>query len=340
MYNCFKLDDKNIPYKCIENKKNREECGSVIKVGMSNPCSNLKHHLKRFHAEKSKKVKQADEEDLKSKQKKLELNNQPSIASHFQPQSVTVAMNKGKFIGGIIQLIMSGVALRFFESPGFQTLNGEMIRKLGVSISRESIRRYVVDVVNKMRQSLINDLQGKLVFIKMGSTTRQLRSFLGINVQYCDKNKDKSVAKMLACANTEKRHTSQQMCNLFTATMQQFGVAKENVLCLVVDNASNMTKTIERLNENDPEAELYTSQDEAADESEDYDGIEDDCAMRVNIHHMRCAVHILQLAIKNNLKLPHCDELLTKSSHTVSELRSPNVLSLLEKRKKNGQYLI
>ena len=200
-------------------------------------------------------------------------------------------MNKDKFIWGIIQLIMSSVALRFFESPGFQTLNGEMARKLGVSISRESIRRYVVDAANKMRESLINDLKGKLLFIKMDSATRQFRSFLGINVQYYDKNKDKSVVKMLACANTEKRHTSRQMCNLFTATMQQFGIAKENILCLVVDNASNMTKTIERLNKDDPEVESDTPQDEAADESEDYDGIEDDCTMRVNIHHMRCAVH-------------------------------------------------
>ena len=57
-------------------------------------------------------------------------------------------MNKNKFIWGIIQLIMSGVALRFFESPGFQTLYGEMARKLGVSISRESIRRHVVDAAN------------------------------------------------------------------------------------------------------------------------------------------------------------------------------------------------
>ena len=62
--------------------------------------------------------------------------------------------------------------------------------------------------------------------------------------------------------------------------MQQFGIAKENVLCLAVDNASNMTKTIERLNESDPEANPSTTQDETANESEDYGDIEDDWAMR------------------------------------------------------------
>ena len=49
-----------------------------------------------------------DEQDFK--QKNLELSNPPSIASHFQPQSETVAVNKDEFIWGIIQLIMSAVS--------------------------------------------------------------------------------------------------------------------------------------------------------------------------------------------------------------------------------------
>ena len=63
-----------------------------------------------------------------------------------------------------------------------------------------------------------------------------------------------------------------------------------------------MTETIDRLNESDPEADPSTTQDEIADESEDYSDIEDDCAKRINIYHMRCAVYTLQLAIKDGLK--------------------------------------
>ena len=103
VYDCFELDDNNKTYKCTEKKNNGKECGSAIKVGMCNACSNLKGHLERFHAEKSKRIKQADEQDLKSKQKKFKReSNQMSIASHFRPQSVTVAMNKNNFIWGII----------------------------------------------------------------------------------------------------------------------------------------------------------------------------------------------------------------------------------------------
>ena len=61
--------------------------------------------------------------------------------------------------------------------------------------------------------------------------------------------------------------------------------------------------------------------------------------MRINIHHMRCAVHTLQLAIKDGLKLPNCDKLLTKTRHIVTKLLSPNILSLLEKGGKKRPIL-
>ena len=57
VYVCFELGDKNKTYKCIEKKKNGGECRRIIKVGLWNPCINLKGHLERFHAEKSKEVK-------------------------------------------------------------------------------------------------------------------------------------------------------------------------------------------------------------------------------------------------------------------------------------------
>ena len=100
-----------------------------------------------------------------------------------------------------------------------------------------------------------------------------------------------------------------------------------------------MTKTIERLNESDPEADPTTTQDETANESENYGDIEDDCTMRINIYHMRCAVHTTQLAIKDGLKQPHYNKLLTKTRHIVSKFRSPKVLSLMEKKKKKRPIL-
>ena len=70
-----------------------------------------------------------------------------------------------------------------------------------------------------MPESLINDLKGKFTFIKMDAATRQLRSFLGINVQYFDKNKGKSVVKTLARADAEKKNIAVNKC--VTYSLQQ-----------------------------------------------------------------------------------------------------------------------
>ena len=156
-------------------------------------------------------------------------------------------------------------------------------------------------------------------------------------MQYYDESESKTVVKTLACADSEKKHSSQQMCEIFEATLQKFDVPKENVLCLVMDNASNMTETVERLNENDvPFEDPDEMHNSAVDEEVESD---DEPVMLVNIHHMRRAVHTLQLAIRDGLKQPQCEKLLTRTRYIIAKLRSPNVLALLEKRERKRPVL-
>ena len=251
------------------------------------------------------KLADEDESRLRSKKKKLASASQPTINSHFTPLSITISMNKEKFIRGIVQMVMSGVPLSIFESQGFFTLNGETVQKLGVSLSRESIRKFVVDAANQMKGSLKNDLKGKLIFVKMDCATRQLRSFLGINVQYYNERKKQTEIKTLACADTERKHTSEQMCCMFNSTLRKYKVPTENVLALIVDNASNMMKTVERLNENDTSALLEETPFLLEEDDSDDDN---ELPSLVRIHHMRCAVHTLQLSIKDGLKQTHCND--------------------------------
>ena len=93
---------------------------------------------------------------------------------------------------------------------------------------------------------------------------------------------------------------------MFNSTLQKYEVPTENALALIVGNASKMTKTVERLNENDTSALL----EETPSLIEEDDGDDDnELPSLVRIHHMRCAVHTLQLSIKNGLKQPHCNKL-------------------------------
>ena len=222
-------------------------------------------------------------------------------------------MNKEKFIRGIVQIVMSSVPLSIFESQGFFPLNGETAQKLGMPLLRKSIRKFVIVAANQMKDSSKNDLIGKLIFVKMGCATRQLRSFLDINVQYYkERKKERNRIKTLACVDTERKHTSEQMCCMLNSTLRKYEAPTKNVLALIVDNASNMTKTVERLNENDTSALLEETPSLL---EEDDDNDHNELPSLVCIHHMRCAVHTLQLSIKNGLKQPHYN----KYSHLLND---------------------
>ena len=121
---------------------------------------------------------------------------------------------------------------------------------------------------------------------------------------------------------------------MFNSTLRKYEVPTENVLALIVDNANNMTKTVERLNENDTSALLEETPSLL---EEDGDNDDSELPSLVCIHHMRCAVHTLQLSTNDGLKQPHCNKLLIKTRHLVAKLRSPNVgyypCSKNEKRK-------
>ena len=140
----------------------------------------------------------------------------------------------------------------------------------------------------------------------------------------------------MACVDTEKKHISKQMHCMFNSTLLKYEVPTENVLALIVDNASNMTKTVEWLNKNDTSALL----EEMPSLLEKDNGDDDNkLPSLAHIYHMYCAVNTLQLSIKGGLKQPHCNKLLTKTCHLVAKLCCPNALSLLEKREKKKPVL-
>ena len=67
----------------------------------------------------------------------------------------------------------------------------------------------------------------------MDCATRQSRSFLSINVQYYNEAK-KTVIKTLTCADAARKHTSEQICNMFNVILQKFDIPTENVLALLL----------------------------------------------------------------------------------------------------------
>ena len=134
-------------------------------------------------------------------------------------------------------------------------------------------------------------LSEALVSIKFDGVTRLRSHFLGISVQYYDEEHGLTV-KTLALVDTEANHTNSHLKEIFLDTLKQFNISKQQVLACVVDNASNMTRTVQLLNEDEGDE----------DDDEEIVEIQDSLSVDHTIYHMRCAEHTLQLGIRDVLK--------------------------------------
>ena len=108
-----------------------------------------------------------------------------------------------------------------------------------------------MEKVHIEKQILSSAMKHELFFIKFDGVTRLRSHYLGINIQYFDKVNGIATVKCLALVNTDAKHYSSHMKNLIIKTLTKFDISKSNVLGAVIDNAFNMTKTIQLLNEDE-----------------------------------------------------------------------------------------
>ncbi|XP_073432367.1 uncharacterized protein [Dendrobates tinctorius] len=228
-------------------------------------------------------------------------------------------MTADMFKRQLIQLVVKdGVPLSLFARPAFTALNGEMARKLGVSL--ESIRKLVIEEALKQKE----DLKRRFMFLKMDACTRHRVNYFAINVRYVCDNKE-IVTKTLAVKDTKAHHSSLFLQALVEKVLQNYELKREQVLAIVTDNASNMISTSKLMNESNEqqleenlgfsmfEMEGHSAvnvteeqTDITTEEQQNYtleiDDLVEAASKHFHIHHMRCVVHTLQLAIRESAR--------------------------------------
>lgn len=335
-----------------------KDCGETCNLKISNKASNLKRHLERHHITIFKSL----QEELKQKtysggragnvSTESTSSQQSSIDKYLTKKSVTVAMSKEIFEKYIIRMVENnGVALQLFSSAAFLGLNGEMASKLGVSLDRHAIRDMVIRKAVYQKNLVKEILHRKFCFLKMDACTRQRINYFAINVQFVDDNNSLAI-RTLAVRDTKSQHTSAYIKDIVANVLEEYGISKEQVLAIVTDNASNMTSAIEKLNEYPTEADNellgeITSQNDSLEnelETESYD--EEtlfhaicDISELSRIEHMRCAVHTLQLAVRDGLKEKHVHTLISKLRQVVVIARTPKVDAILKRRAGKGAII-
>ena len=216
-------------------------------------------------------------------------------------------------------------------------MNGKLAPSLGVVLGRDSIRQLILEKVHIEKQMLSSAVKHELVFIKFDGVTRLRSHYLGINIQYFDKENGIAAVKCLELDNTDAKHDSSHMKNLIIKTLTKFDISKSNVLGAVVDNASNMTKAIQLRNEDENYCKEELDNDGTFQEATMNDTVLRDAIVNsfdVIVHHMRCAEHALQLGIKDALKLDSLGRFLTKIRDIAGRLRAPRTDAVLKHHNK------
>ena len=128
-------------------------------------------------------------------------------------------------------------------------LIGESARKLGVSLNRDNIKKLVLYEYKSQKKQLKSKLSNKFVYLKMDACTRQHHhvNYFGINVKYIDEVKN--YTKTLAIRDTQAQHPNKCLTQLEKDVLQDYGLQKYHVLCIVTDNSSNMVSIVKQVNE-------------------------------------------------------------------------------------------
>lgn len=117
-----------------------------------------------------------------------------------------------------------------------------------------------------MKNILKDDLRGKFIYLKMDAVRRHRVNYFAINAKFI--NKDEAiVTKTLTVKYTQAHLDSHHLQKLIEGVLKDFEMKKEQILCIVTDNASNMIKTIQKLNESEEEEFPYEALDDVAEEA-------------------------------------------------------------------------
>ena len=123
-------------------------------------------------------------------------------------------------------------------------LNGNFAKNLEIQLGHQAIRSMILKKYEEEKSKLKESVSGALVFIKFDGVTRFQSHFLGISVQFYDKEHDLTV-KTMASVDTEANYSSSHLKEILLDTLKQFNISKQQVLACVVDNASNMTWAVQ-----------------------------------------------------------------------------------------------
>ncbi|XP_060859859.1 uncharacterized protein LOC132937046 [Metopolophium dirhodum] len=284
-----------------------------------------------------------------------------------------VNIDKFKVLEACTEMVtVNGRPLTIFHDSGFKKILDPLTAAIGegFTINSHNIKKNIFLASNTIIKEITNDVNNKLISLKIDCVKRHNRSIMGVNIQYV-KNGRVCLAT-LAMKEVHEQHTADNFKKMLLEVLQKYDMVKQQIYSITCDNASNMVKLarimndeceeinviVPNLNENDSDSDIDLEYENGEGTSLSIDDIEgelfnDDFENDDNTNKevedfqrfvmnaiepksitscIRCSVHSLQLCVLHGLKNAHITSCITEARKVVKKLRTPKYASWLKRK--------
>jgi hypothetical protein len=340
-----------------------DECDAKI---AGNHAGNLERHINRRHPEIAVKIsskKEQQQQTTISTQKRVlgsssaicskvpRNDNQPPITA-FVTGVVKVQLSYKDLMEGCVEMVTkNGRPLSVVEDSGFRKIIDPIIHALKktpnekttpYSISRNKVREEVQIKAKALRETIKEEVKGRLVCLKLDCATRLNRSILGIGVQFF--YNDQLVLRMLSMEELFERHYAITLKEHVTQVLSSYGIKVWQVFSSTSDNGANMLAATDimdlevralEIGDMDDHQDHVCDCDTHCESAESSDlecpGDPDYCEDGSGVIKVRCAAHTLQLAVVAVLRHQQFKKALAKARNIVVFLKTQTQMMVIRR---------
>lgn len=295
--------------------EDKSECIHCNKKYKGKNWSNLKRHILKKHPY------HASDTNVKTSQKRVAA--QDSFENEI-PIKKQKKLEPSEFIQSCVELAtINLVPFNFFNFDATKKLFLFHQQSTGVTINYNNIRKYVHLSSQEIKSFIKQELQERMIALKIDTATRLGRSILGVNVQFYSYSLNTIVVRTIGIIEIRKKHTAQNISLMLSSILDEYGIDKRFVSSITCDNGANIVASAKMFQDrqnslllNDEIQEyresLLCSDEDDEDETEFFDehgpfdipwniteALKEVTSLTVLL---RCSIHTLQLGVHDALK--------------------------------------
>ncbi|KAL5246159.1 hypothetical protein ACI65C_013567 [Semiaphis heraclei] len=178
--------------------------------------SNLEKHIFAYH-----KTQYVELQNAKSNTSDTSISNSATaeklMTNFMKKQCITINMSEQILLTACVELVtMNGRPLTMMKDSGFRKIIDPILVGLGsqancININEHNIKKHISDTASNIISTITQDMDNKLVSLKVDGVTRHNKSFLGINVQYMLGNTMDLRIKTLAIFELTQQNTDNDL---------------------------------------------------------------------------------------------------------------------------------